>query len=116
MRIRFTSILLAISATAVPFAQAQQPAPPPPAFAPTNTTAAGVRSMAFNCAACHGTNGKAAAGSTGASLAGMPAAKTIQAMKDFRDAKRPATVMHQIARGFSDEEVAAVAEYFARQP
>ena len=94
-------------------AVAQQPAP---AFAPPNLTQAGVRSLAANCAACHGTAGKAAAGSTVPGLAGRPAAQTAGAMKDFREGKRPATVMHQIAKGFSDEEVAAIAEYFARQP
>jgi len=103
------AILLAAAA-----AHAQAPAAP--AFAPPNTTAAGVRSMAANCAACHGTQGKAAPGASVPGLAGRPTEATVQAMKDFRDGKRPATVMHQIAKGYSDAEVAAMAEYFARQP
>lgn len=101
---------------ALPGALAQPAAAPPPSFAPPNSTAEGVRSMAATCAACHGTNGRAAPGSSVPGLAGRPAAQTIQAMKDFRDGKRPATLMHQVAKGFSEPEVAAMAEFFARQP
>src|SRR5688572_26826095 len=53
-------------------AAAQQPAPPPPAFAAPNLAEKGVRSMAANCAACHGTTGKPVANSAVASLAGRP--------------------------------------------
>jgi cytochrome c553 len=36
-------------------------------------------------------------------------------MQDFRSGKRPATVMNQIARGYTDEQVAAITAYFAAQ-
>ena len=96
---------------AVP-ALAQQPAPD---FAPPNLTPRGVAAMATDCAMCHGQRGVPVAGSNMARLAGRPAQDVIQAMKDFRDARRPATIMQQIARGFSDAEVAALAAYFAAQ-
>jgi cytochrome subunit of sulfide dehydrogenase len=92
------------------------PAPPPPAFAASNLTPNGVRSLAANCAACHGTNGKAQPGSTVAGLAGRPAAQLVAAMQEFKDGKRLATIMHQIAKGYSTEEIAALADYFAKQP
>jgi len=114
MRNRLATALAGVLLAATSLASAQPAAPP--AFAPSNLTQHGIRAMAFNCAACHGTNGKAAAGASVAGLAGRPAAETVQAMKDFRDGKRPATVMHQIAKGFGDEEVAAIAAYFERQP
>ena len=41
-----------IAASGATFALAQQPAPP--SFAPSNTSAQGARSMAANCAMCHG--------------------------------------------------------------
>lgn len=104
------------AAAGASLALAQQPAPPPPAFAPPNLTQRGVASMAATCAACHGTGGKAAQGSSVPGLAGRPAADLVQVMGQFKDGKRPATVMHQIAKGFSDAEIAAIAEYFARQP
>jgi cytochrome c553 len=40
----------------------------------------------------------------------------VQALALFKEGRKPATVMQQIARGFTDEEVAAVAQYFERQP
>ena len=94
-------------------AAAQQPAPP--SFAPSNLSPAGVRSLAANCAACHGTNGRPAAGSTLAGLAGKPKDELLTAMKQFKQGSKPATVMHQLAKGYSDEEIAALADYFSKQ-
>jgi cytochrome subunit of sulfide dehydrogenase len=95
-------------------ALAQQPAPPP-AFAPANLSPAGVRAMAANCAPCHGTEGRAAPGSTVPGLAGRAPGEIVEAMTLFREGKKPATVMHQIAKGFVEPEVAALDEYFSRQ-
>jgi sulfide dehydrogenase cytochrome subunit len=104
-----------VAAAGTSAALAQQPAPPPPSFAPPNMTQAGVRALAMNCAACHGTMGKAADGSAVPALAGADAARLVEAMNEFKSGKRQATVMHQIAKGYSDGEIAAIAEYFARQ-
>ena len=108
-------IAAAVLAAILP-AWSQQPAPPPPAFAAANLSESGVRSLAAACAACHGTQGKAVAGSTVSGLAGRAAQDIQDAMAQFRDGKRPATVMHQIAKGYSDAEVAAIAAYFSKQP
>ena len=94
-------------------ALAQQP--PAPAFAAANLTDRGVRSMAANCAACHGTAGRAAPGSPFPSLAGRAKEDIVQAMAQFKSGQRPATVMHQIAKGYSDAEIAAMAEYFSKR-
>ena len=96
-------------------AEAQQPAPPP-AFAPSNLTDSGVRALAANCAACHGTNGRPAPGATVAGLAGKPKAELARAMQLFKEGKKPATLMHQIAKGYSDEEIVALSDWFSRQP
>ena len=47
-------------------------------------------------------------------LAGMPEAKFIRAMEDFRSGARPATLMGHVAKGYSDEEIKAMAEFFAK--
>ena len=96
-------------------AVAQQPAPPP-AFAPSNLSPAGIRSMAANCAACHGTKGEPARGSTLAGLAGKPRNELLTSLTQFKEGKKPATVMNQLAKGYSDEELAALADYFAKLP
>ena len=74
-----------------------------------------VASVSATCATCHGTQGNAANGSAVVSLAGMPAANIILQMKAFKDGTRPATVMHQLSKGYSDAQVAMIANYFASQ-
>jgi cytochrome subunit of sulfide dehydrogenase len=71
------------------------------------------RNLASACANCHGTNGKSVAEVP--SLAGAPANVTVQKMKDYRDGKLPATIMHQLAKGYTDEQVALIADYYAKQ-
>ena len=109
-------ILALLAALASAAALAQQPAPPAPAFAASNLTPKGVQSMATNCATCHGTAGRAAPGSAVPGLAGRSAAEITQMMGQFKAGQRPATIMHQIAKGYSDAEIAAMAEHFSRLP
>jgi sulfide dehydrogenase cytochrome subunit len=72
------------------------------------------RSLAATCANCHGTNGQARAEMP--PLAGRPAAEIVTAFNDFKSGARPATVMHQIAKGYTDEQVRLLAGWFAAQP
>lgn len=74
-----------------------------------------VRSLAASCASCHGTDGRAVEGSAVPPLAGMPRDYMLQQLKAFRDGSRPATVMHQIAKGYSEAQLAQIAGYFAVQ-
>ena len=99
---------------------AQTPSPAPaaapagPAFAAANLTPLGVRAMAANCAACHGTNGHSAGGAI-PGLAGVNKEYFVTQMKLFKEGKREATVMQQISKGYSDAEAAAMADYFVAQ-
>ena len=72
------------------------------------------RSLAATCAQCHGTDGRAPPGSAMATLANMPAAYMTEQMKAFKSGTRPGTVMQQIAKGYSDAQIAQLAAYFAR--
>lgn len=72
-----------------------------------------VRSWAASCANCHGTNGRAQPGME--SLAGVAKEDIIKKMLDFKAGRRPATIMHQLAKGYSDEQIEAIAGYFAAQ-
>jgi sulfide dehydrogenase cytochrome subunit len=74
-----------------------------------------VRSLAATCAHCHGTDGRAHPDSAVASIAGMPRPYLATQLRDFRDGKRSATVMHQIAKGYTDEQIDSIAAYFAAQ-
>ena len=73
------------------------------------------KSLAATCASCHGTNGKAVEGSQVVSLAGLDKNYLVAQMKAFKDGSRPATVMHQISKGYSDTQIESIATYFATQ-
>ena len=83
----------------------------PAAFAQDTAT----RNMASACAICHGTNGKPAPNAPLIPLAGLPQDHIATQMRAFRDGKRPATVMHQIAKGYTDPQIDAIAAWFAAQ-
>ena len=73
------------------------------------------RSLAATCANCHGTNGQAR-GDTVAALAGMPAERLTATFNAYKSGALPATIMHQIVKGYTDEQVKAIAAFFASQP
>jgi sulfide dehydrogenase cytochrome subunit len=85
-------------------------AEPPSAAAPV---AGRTPYFAANCANCHGTDGRAV--SAIPPLAGRDRAYLEESMKAFKTGARPATIMHQLARGYTDEEITVLAEYFAKQ-
>lgn len=74
------------------------------------------RALAANCAACHGTDGHPLPGTHVPALAGKSRALLLQRLHAFRDGSRHATVMQQIAKGYSEAQLAQLAGYFAAQP
>jgi len=74
------------------------------------TAAASAPPGASSCTGCHGAAGAVAP------LDGRPAAELVAAMAAFRAGDRSATVMGRIAKGFSDAEVRAIADWFAARP
>jgi cytochrome subunit of sulfide dehydrogenase len=74
-----------------------------------------VASLAATCASCHGTNGRSAQGSPTQPLAGMPRNQMIEQLAAFKSGARTATVMHQLSKGYSDAQIAMLADYFAAQ-
>jgi cytochrome c553 len=73
------------------------------------------RDLAATCANCHGTNGKPAPGSAVSTLAGRPKEELARLMVDLRDGKRQATIMHQLGKGFTPEQIDLMAAWFAAQ-
>jgi cytochrome c553 len=74
------------------------------------------RNLAASCAICHGTDGRPATkDSPLIPLAGLPRDHIATQMRAFRDGKRPATVMHQLAKGYTDQQIDAMAGWFAAQ-
>ena len=79
-----------------------------------DATALRARALAATCAQCHGTDGRAPAGSAMPALAGMPVAYMTEQMKAYKGGTRPGSVMPQIAKGYSDAQIAQLAAYFAQ--
>jgi cytochrome c553 len=100
MKIKFAVraiALLAAAAAIAPLAHAQN--------------ASHVRAMAATCANCHGTDGRSVGTVPG--LAGVDKAYVAQQMRDFKTGKRTATVMQQLAKGYTDEQIDQLAGYFS---
>jgi cytochrome c553 len=72
------------------------------------------RNLAATCANCHGTNG--AARGDMKPLAGVSAGKIIAMLADFKSGAQPATIMHQIAKGYTDDQIKLIAAHMAAQP
>ena len=73
------------------------------------------RNLAATCANCHGTNGRAVQSAGNEELAGVPKDKLMQKLRDFRSGAKPATIMHQISKGYTEAQLELVAAYFAAQ-
>lgn len=71
------------------------------------------RNWAATCTGCHGTDGHSEGGMPG--LAGLQKAYIVNAMREFKAGTRQATVMHQHAKGYTDEQIERIAEFFAAQ-
>lgn len=80
----------------------------------SNTAAANGQRLYATCAACHGTNG-AGAGDALPVLAGQPKDALIASMRGFKTGARPATIMHQIAKGYTDKQIEEIAVYLSKQ-
>ena len=71
------------------------------------------RNLAATCANCHGTNGNARGDMK--PLAGLQAEKIVATLNDYKSGALPATIMHQISKGYTDEQIKLIAGYFAAQ-
>jgi cytochrome c553 len=71
------------------------------------------RNLAATCANCHGTNGRMSARRhEAAGGACRPTAGRMVA--DFKSGAQPATIMHQIAKGYTDEQMRLMAGLLRR--
>lgn len=67
---------------------------------------------ASSCSGCHAMR---RADTAVPPLAGRPAADIVAQMQAFKAGQKPATVMDRIAKGFTDAEVRAIADWYAAQ-
>lgn len=72
------------------------------------------RLLAAQCAQCHGTNGHAVSGAE--SLAGESAPKLQRELMEMKYRSGGDSIMDKQARGYTDEQLRLIADYFAAQP
>jgi cytochrome c553 len=65
------------------------------------------------CSGCHPASSRVT--SPVPRLVGLDRAAIVRAMQDFRSGQRAATVMDRIAKGFTDDEIQAIAAWYATQ-
>ncbi|MGB5225612.1 MAG: c-type cytochrome [Arenicellales bacterium] len=68
--------------------------------------------LADTCAGCHGTDGSSM-GPAIPNIAGMSAEYFNTVMKEYAEDERYSTIMGRIARGYTKEEIALMADHFA---
>jgi cytochrome subunit of sulfide dehydrogenase len=71
------------------------------------------RNLAATCANCHGTNGNARGEMK--PLAGLPAERIVALLGAYKSGAASATIMHQIAKGYTDDQIQLIAAFFAAQ-
>jgi len=69
------------------------------------------QAMAQTCYVCHGPDGRSAGPI--APLAGLPKDHIVRQMTEFKTDRRPGTIMNRIAKGYSDEQIVAIADFIA---
>jgi sulfide dehydrogenase cytochrome subunit len=71
--------------------------------------------MTATCAGCHGVDGTSTGLAT-PTIAGLPVDYFVDAMGAYKKDAKPSTVMARIAKGYSDEEIQAMARHFLAKP
>lgn len=82
-----------------------------PMMASAQTVGPSGQAMTQTCYVCHGPDGKSAGPI--APLAGLPKDHIIRQMAEFKADRRPGTIMNRIAKGYSDEQIVAIADFIA---
>lgn len=99
MKVKLRAVLVPTGALAVAF------------FAATTAYAAEPPAGASSCSGCHPASTKVE--TPVPPIHGRNPAEIVAAMQAFRSGERPSTVMGRIAKGFSDDEIRAIAAWLA---
>jgi sulfide dehydrogenase cytochrome subunit len=93
------TMVVAMAALLVMAGSAHATSPPPPGAA--------------SCSGCHARQVAASGEIPG--IFGRDPTEVLAALTSFKDGSKPATVMNRIAKGFSDDELQAIAAWLAAQ-
>ena len=80
---------------------------------PVSTADVSTKVIAFACSGCHASHDPLSKQGI-AKLMAQPMDDLERALLDFKYDRRASSIMGRIAKGYSDEELRAVAKYFSR--
>lgn len=73
------------------------------------------RSLAATCANCHGTDGKGAVDGGMPLINGLTSEQMLAQLKAFKSGAREGTIMPQLAKGYSDEQLETIANQLGKK-
>jgi len=71
-------------------------------------------SLAATCASCHGTKGISVAGDFMPKIDGLTHEQIAQAMLQYKSGERSGTIMPQIAKGYTEEQINIIAKVLGK--
>ncbi len=73
------------------------------------------QSLAATCANCHGTNGVSVPGVTVPMINQLPASVMYELLIAYKTDKRKGTIMNQLAKGYTDEQLKTIANVLGKK-
>jgi sulfide dehydrogenase cytochrome subunit len=73
------------------------------------------QSLAATCANCHGTNGVSVPGVTVPMINHLPETVMYELLMAYKTGKRTGTIMHQLAKGYTDEQLKTIASVLGKK-
>jgi len=70
--------------------------------------------LSYTCAGCHGPDGSSEGPAT-PTIAGLGKESFVAAMTEYQKDERPSTIMGRLAKGYTQSEIEAMADFFAKQ-
>lgn len=114
-----SAVTLGLATTAFAAKEEAKPAPaaaPAAAAAPVQLiSGASAQMLGETCNGCHGTDG-ASAGPASPTIGGLHPEYFASIMKSFQEGTAYSTVMGRIAKGYTEDEIKLMADYFAAKP
>jgi cytochrome subunit of sulfide dehydrogenase len=71
--------------------------------------------LAATCANCHGTNGVSVPGVTVPMINHLPASVMYERLMEYKTGKRTGTIMHQLAKGYTDEQLKVISDVLGKK-
>ena len=73
------------------------------------------RGLAATCANCHGTDGKGQENATMPKIYQLTSEQILTQLKAFKSGARTGTIMPQLAKGYTDEQMQTIADYLGKK-